>query len=375
MTKSGVTGLEDVVAGTSSICFIDGKEGRLIYRGYNVDDLVQHGASFEEVIYLLYHDQLPSDDQLQAFKQDLFARSFLSTEMINILKQFVPRQSPMAALRSAVSLLQNETSGGQVGVEQEQQNGLTLVAQIPTLVAAIGRLSAEEDVLPPQEHLSLAANFLYMLQGQEPDALHEETMNVALILHADHEFNASTFAARVTAATKSDIYSAITSAVGTLKGPLHGGANEAVMRLLLEIGDVEQVERVIQDKLARKQKISGFGHRVYKTMDPRAVHLKKLSRRLAEQSGDTKWFDMTEEIEKVVFREKGLYPNVDLYSASTYHMMGIDLALFTPIFAVSRMAGWTAHVLEQYANNRLIRPASVYTGEFDRQYIPMDHRS
>jgi citrate synthase len=303
-----VMGLEDIVAGASDICFIDGKEGRLIYSGYNVNDLIDNNASFEEVVYILHHHEPPTVEELEAFKKTLFEEYSLPDELV---------------------------------------------------------------VMKPKKDLSYASNLMYMLQGKEPDELEERAMNVALILHADHEFNASTFAARVTTATESDIYSAITSAVGTLKGPLHGGANEAVMRLLLEIGNINNIEEKVHDMLSKKVKISGFGHRVYKTMDPRAIHLKKFSKELSEKYGSSKWYEMTEKLEEVVFKAKGLYPNVDLYSASTYYVMGIELDLFTPIFAVSRMSGWTAHVLEQYQNNRIIRPTSIYTGSTNRSYVPI----
>jgi citrate synthase len=373
--KEFVAGLEDVIAGESSICFIDGKEGRLVYAGYNIDDLIANNASFEEVIYLLHHNELPTVDQLNAFKRTIFEESRISDELVDMMKKTATKAVPMAALRSGVSLLQNyDPEPEETSYESQKRKALRLVAKLPTLVAAIGRIREGKEVIQPKENLSYAANFMYMLQGKEPGELEERTMNIALILHADHEFNASTFAARVTAATESDIYSAITSAVGALKGPLHGGANEAVMRLLLEIGELNKVEEVIEDKLVNKVKISGFGHRVYKTMDPRAKHLKRLSQELGEKYGNTKWYDMTNKLQEVVTSKKGLYPNVDLYSASTYYVMGIDLELFTPIFAVSRISGWTAHVLEQYRNNRIIRPASIYRGATHRDYVPINQR-
>ncbi|MDQ0338098.1 citrate synthase [Caldalkalibacillus uzonensis] len=376
MSKTNfAAGLEDVIAGTSGICFIDGKEGKLIYSGYSVEDLVKHDASFEEVVYLLHHQQLPTLEQLNAFKQALVEELSLSNNMIELMRSFVPHVSPMVALRSAVSLLQTEDRPvREMDQEDLRSIALRLVAKMPSLVAAIHRIREGQDVLQPDKKLSLAANFLYMLSGQVPEPLEEKTMNIALILHADHEFNASTFAARVTAATESDLYSAVTSAIGTLKGPLHGGANEAVMKLLFEIGDVDNVEAVIQRKLENKVKISGFGHRVYKTMDPRASILKRMSKEIGEKKGNTKWYELTEAVERVVFEKKGLYPNVDLYSASTYYVLGIKMDLFTPIFAVSRIGGWTAHILEQYANNRLIRPLSVYTGHQRREYVPPEQR-
>jgi citrate synthase len=367
-----VMGLEDIVAGTSNICFIDGKEGRLIYSGYNVNDLIDNNASFEEVVYILHHHELPSVEELEAFKETLFQEYSLPDEFVGLLKKVVKNSTPMVALRSGISLLQNyDVDNEAESYESKHKSALRLVAKVSALVAAIGRIRGGKEVLNPKENLSYASNFMYMLQGKEPDELEERVMNIALILHADHEFNASTFAARVTTATESDMYSAITSAVGTLKGPLHGGANEAVMRLLLGIGDINNVEGKVDDMLCKKIKISGFGHRVYKTMDPRAIHLKKLSKDLGEKYGNPKWYEITEKLEEVVFRAKGLYPNVDLYSASTYYVMGIELDLFTPIFAVSRMSGWTAHVLEQYQNNRIIRPTSIYTGPTNCNYVPV----
>jgi citrate synthase len=373
--KDFVAGLEDVIAGTSDICFIDGKEGRLVYSGYNVDDLVNNDASFEEVIYLLHNNRLPNQAELNEFKQKLYQKSFISNEIIDIMKKITANVPPMVALRTCFSLLQGrDLQVNEENYEDIKEEALNLVAKTPTLVAAIDRIHNNQEILQPKENLSLAANFLYMLQGEEPDHLKEKAMNVALILHADHEFNASTFSARVTAATQSDLYSAIVSAVGTLKGPLHGGANEEVMRLLIEIDEPEQVEKVVTEKLDNKVKISGFGHRVYKTMDPRALHLKELSKELGDKYKNTKWYKMTEKLEQVVYNSKKLYPNVDLYSASAYYVMGINIESFTPVFAVSRIAGWTAHVLEQYRNNRLIRPGSVYTGATNLSYTALEKR-
>ncbi|HEY8393833.1 MAG TPA: citrate synthase [Thermaerobacter sp.] len=374
MTQSNPAGLEDVVAGTSEICFIDGKEGRLLYRGFDIRDLAEH-ASFEEVVYLLWHGDLPTRAQLEAFVQQIKAAQALPGQVLELIERIPPATHPMAALRTAVSYL------GTLDPDQEDQSreanlrrATRLVAQFPTLVAAIQRVRQGKEPVAPRRDLSLAANFLYMLRGEEPSPLHAQVMNVALVLHADHELNASTFAARVTAATLSDMYSAITAAIGALKGPLHGGANEQVMRTLLEIGSPEKAEEWVKQALAQKKRIMGFGHRVYKTEDPRATILRRLSQKVAEAAGDTRWFEISRAVEKVVLAEKGLYPNVDFYSASTYYVMGIPFELYTPIFAVSRISGWTAHVLEQYANNRLIRPRAEYVGPTSRQWVPIDQR-
>ncbi|EKP95814.1 MULTISPECIES: citrate synthase [Thermaerobacter] len=374
MTQPNPAGLEDVVAGTSEICFIDGKEGRLLYRGYDVRDLAEH-ASFEEVVYLLWHGRLPNRAQLDAFVQQLRSVQALPGQVLDLIQRIPPATHPMAALRTAVSYL------GTLDPDQEDQSqeanlrrATRLVAQFPTLVAAIERVRQGKEPVAPRRDLPLAANFLYMLRGEEPSPLHAEVMNVALVLHADHELNASTFAARVVAATLSDMYSAITAAVGALKGPLHGGANEQVMRTLLAIGSPDKAEAWVKEALAAKKRIMGFGHRVYKTEDPRATILRRLSRKVAEAAGDTRWFEISQAVEKVVAAEKGLYPNVDFYSASTYYVMGIPFELYTPIFAVSRISGWTAHVLEQFANNRLIRPRAEYTGPTRREWVPLDQR-
>ncbi|ADU51412.1 citrate synthase [Thermaerobacter marianensis DSM 12885] len=374
MTQPNPAGLEDVVAGTSEICFIDGKEGRLLYRGYDVRDLAEH-ASFEEVVYLLWHGRLPNRAELDAFVQQLRSLQALPGQVLDLIQHIPPATHPMAALRTAVSYL------GTLDPDQEDQSqeanlrrATRLVAQFPTLVAAIQRVRQGKEPVAPRRDLSLAANFLYMLRGEEPSPLHADVMNVALVLHADHELNASTFAARVVAATLSDMYSAITAAIGALKGPLHGGANEQVMRTLLEIGSPDKAEAWVKEALAAKRRIMGFGHRVYKTEDPRATILRRLSRKVAEAAGDLRWFEISQAVEKVVTAEKGLYPNVDFYSASTYYVMGIPFELYTPIFAVSRISGWTAHVLEQYANNRLIRPRAEYTGPTRREWVPLEQR-
>ncbi|GIM47146.1 citrate synthase [Collibacillus ludicampi] len=368
-------GLEDVIAGVSEICFIDGDEGRLVYRGYDIHDLVNHQATFEEVVYLLWHGELPNKEQLDAITKDLKENRELHPELVNLLKSLPKDSTPMEVLRTVVSTASmydpdNKDNSREANIRKATR----LVAQIPTIVAYNERLRKGLDVIPPKKDNSLAENFLYMLTGKQPNPLEARAFNIALILHADHEWNASTFAARVTAATLSDMYSAITSAIGTLKGPLHGGANEQVMRMLLEIGEPEKAEEWVKNALANKQKIMGFGHRVYHTEDPRATHLRQMSKELGEREGQTKWFEMSQIIEKVVHEQKGLYPNVDFYSASTYYVMGIDVEIYTPIFACSRISGWTAHVLEQYSNNRLIRPRADYVGVKRRTYVPIEQR-
>ena len=368
-------GLEDIVAATSSICFIDGVQGRLIYCGYDIHDLVN--ATFEEIAYLLYFGRLPNVRELEEFKVDLAAKRRLPKEVLEFLKTVPSNVTPMEALRTAVSELGLYDPDAQLpatDLESDRRKAMRLLAQTATIVAADDRIRHGKEPVSPRADLSHAANFLYMLTGEEPDIEIARIFDICLILHADHELNASTFSARVTAATLSDIHSAVTSAVGTLKGPLHGGANEQVMRMLLKIGDVDHVEEWIKDALARKEKVMGFGHRVYKTMDPRAVHLKKFSQMLCERVGEPKWYLMSEKIEAEVLKQKGLYPNVDFYSASAYYCMRLPIDLFTPIFAVSRVAGWTAHVLEQYANNRLIRPTADYTGPVDVVFKPLAER-
>jgi citrate synthase len=367
-------GLEDVVASTSDICFIDGREGRLVYRGYNVADLAE-STSFEEVVYLLWKGDLPNRSQLDVLRQELTASAKLSEPVQRLLQSLPHDTHPMDALRTAVSLAGiYDPDGNAMTDEANHRKAVRLVAQVPTMVAAFDRIRHGHAPVDPDPSLSLAENFLYMLRGQRPKPLHARVFNTALILHADHELNASTFSARVTAGTLSDIYSAITSAIGTLKGPLHGGANEQVMYMLQKIGTVENARPWIEAALARKEKIMGFGHRVYRTEDPRAVILRRLSKEVGEDAGDLKWYHMLNEVREAIMSAKKLYPNVDLYSGSVYAQMGIPTDIFTPVFAVSRIAGWTAHVLEQYAHNRLIRPRAEYTGPTHRQFIPLDQR-
>ena len=357
-------GLEDVVAATSSICYLDGDRGVLAYYGYDIHDLAR-GATFEEVCYLLWHGRLPQRAELGDLQSQLVAGRQLEEPILRLMKQ-LPASDGMDSLRTLTSALgQYDRDAADSSPQANYRKAVRLTAQIASLVATYGRLQAGGGPIQPDPALGHAANFLYMLTGNRPNALAIRAFDIALVLHADHELNASTFAARVAAATLTDLHSAIVGAIGTLKGPLHGGANADVMRLLIEIGQDSTPERIddaIRSKLARKVKIPGFGHRVYRTEDPRATHLRRMSKELGERAGNTRWFEMSQRIEQLVTGEKKLYPNVDFYSASTYYTLGIPIDLFTPIFAVSRVSGWTAHCLEQYANNRLIRPRTDYIG-------------
>jgi citrate synthase len=367
-------GLEDVVIATSEICFIDGQQGRLLYRGYDIDDLAAR-STFEEVIYLLWYGALPSKKELAAHIKTLARARRLPPRLIALLKDLPRRTIPMEVLRTGVSALSafdpDERDNSR---EATLRKATRLAAQMPTLMAAWERIRRGKPPLPPQPRLSLAANFLYMLSGKPPSPLAAKTFDVALILHADHEFNASTFAARVTAATLSDLHSAVTAAIGALKGPLHGGANEQVMGMVEQIREPARAEAWVRKALADKVRIPGFGHRVYRVEDPRAKHLRRLATELGQQAGDTRAVQILDTVGRVVTAEKRIYPNVDLYSGAAYQAMGIAKDQFTPIFAISRIAGWAAHVLEQHAHNRLIRPRAEYTGPTSATYVPIDQR-
>jgi citrate synthase len=367
-------GLEGIVAAQSSISDVNGEEGKLIYAGYDIHDLAQH-ATFEEVIYLLWALKLPTSSELDQLKSQLNSETRLPAEVIELIRWIPKTANPMEMLRTVVSGLGlYDPDGADNSLEANVRKAVRLTAKFPTIVTTFQRVRNGLEPVHPREGLSLAANFLYTLNGKEPDEVATRTMDVAFVLHADHELNASTFAARVTAATLSDMYSAIASAIGTLKGPLHGGANEGVIKNLLEIGSVEAVEPWVKNAFANKQKIMGFGHRVYRTVDPRATHLAEMSRKLGERTGETKWYEMSRKMEEVVMREKHLNANVDFYSASTYYALGVPTDLFTPIFACSRISGWTAHVLEQFRNNRLIRPRADYIGPRGLKYVPIEER-
>jgi citrate synthase len=370
-------GLEDVVAASSAICYLDGDRGVLAYYGYDIHDLAR-GVSFEEVCYLLWHGRLPNRAELGDLQSQLASARPLSEPILRLMKQ-LPASDGMDMLRTLTSALgQYDPETGDNSQAANYRKAVRLTAQLGSLVATYGRMKAGGGPIQPDPALGHAANFLYMLTGNRPAALSVHAFDVALVLHADHELNASTFAARVAAATLTDMYSAIVGAIGALKGPLHGGANADVMRLLIDIGPEappERIDEAIRGRLAKKVKIPGFGHRVYHTEDPRATHLRKMSKELGERAGNTRWFEMSQRIEAVVKGEKKLNPNVDFYSASTYYTLGIPIDLFTPIFAVSRISGWTAHCLEQYANNRLIRPRTDYIGpQYPQTVLPLEQR-
>lgn len=373
-------GLDGVYIDESAISFIDGAKGQLIYAGYDIRELAGK-ASFEEVTYLLWHGELPSRTQLEEFRRQL-APNFTLPEAVYQLFRALPEDTdPMLALHSAVALL-GSLDGAANGVDTEnvQRIGRLLLPQFPLLVAAFQRIRNGQDPVQPRSDLSVAGNFLYTLTGEEPTEAATNVMDVALVLHAEHGSNASTFVARATASTLTDVYSAIGAAVGALKGPLHGGANTAVMNALEKIGSVEGVEQYVLDVLGTPGgRVMGFGHRVYKVLDPRAVILKDVSRALAEESGDSKWFEMSLEMERIMDREmakkgKEVKPNVDFFSASVYRMLGFPADMYTPIFAVARIAGWMAHLYEQYADNRLMRPRLVYTGPTGKEFTPVDER-
>jgi citrate synthase len=366
-------GLEDVVVGPSGISSII--DDVLTYRGYSIDDLTDNATCFEEIVYLLWQGRLPKRDELDALKKAITDGATVPKEVLDIVRSFPKTANPMDVLRTAVSALGiYDPESAANTAEANLHKATRLQGQIATLIAAFERLRNGQEPLAPKAGLTLAGNFLYMFKGTEPNEVEVKGFEKALILHADHEFNASTFAARQTASTLSDMHSCITSAIGTLKGPLHGGANTAVMAMLKEVGTAENAEPWIKDALKNKKKIMGFGHRVYENGDPRAKHLRQMSKELAERTGDPKWYQMSIKIDEVVKAEKGLLTNVDFYSASTYHYMGIPGDQFTPIFALSRISGWAAHVMEQLANNRLIRPRAEYTGPAAQKYVPVDKR-
>jgi len=368
------TGLRGVVAASSSIGDVNGEKGELIYQGLNIHDLATK-STFEEVVFLLWNGRLPNRAELDDLKKNL-ASSYEIPEWIRGPIEYFPKKAePMDTLRTAVSALAFfDEEARDLSREASIRVATRLTARFPTIVAAIDRARNGKAPIKPNPNLNIATNFLYMLKGELPNEFDAHVMDVALILQADHELNASTFTARVVAGTLADMYSAVTAALGALSGPLHGGANTAVMKMLLEIGSLDRVESFVREALANKRKIMGWGHAVYRTDDPRATHLRKLSKEMGERKGDTKWYDMTAKVEEVMKREKGLLPNVDAYSASTYYMMGIPLDLYTPIFAISRISGWTAHILEQYENNKLIRPRAEYVGPRNVPYVPIDER-
>ena len=368
-------GLEGVIANESALSDVQGKEGKLSYLGYTIDELVEH-TTFEEVMYLLHRGALPNRAQLDTFTKQLRDQRGLPQGVIDFLKGAPKDAGPMDVIRTGVSMLGlYDTRGGDQDRELNEERSMSICAKIPLIIAAFHRFREGKEMVEPRQDLGEAAHFLYLISGEEPGVEAAKTLDVAYIIHADHGMNASTFSARVTIATLSDMYSAITSAVGTLKGPLHGGANEGVIHMLEEIGSEDKVDAYVAGKLERKEKIMGIGHRVYKTLDPRAPHLQKMAIKLTEELGEPKWIRMSERIATIMRETKGLNANVDFYSASVYYSLGIPTDLFTPIFAISRAAGWTAQVLEQLDDNRLYRPLTDYIGENERPPIaPIDER-
>jgi citrate synthase len=369
-------GLEGVVAAKSEICFIDGVAGRLVYRGYEIADLVEN-TSFEEVAHLLWLGKLPNRAELTQLHNQILSAEPLPRHVMAILEALPPQTQPMDALRtccSALSSIDPDLNCDAKDGEANFRKAIRLTAQFPTIVTAFHRLRHRQRPVMPDASFGIAGNFLYMMTGAKPHETLVRVMDAALVLHAEHGMNASTFAARVTTATQADMHAAITAAIAALKGPLHGGANQDVMELLLECGDVASAVQRVRDMLASGQKVPGFGHRVYRTFDPRATFLRKMSKQLGEAAGNTRWYEMSEAIIPVVRETKGKDPNVDFFSASAYYTMGIPLDLFTPIFAIARVAGWTAHVMEQQRNNRIIRPTDDYTGPLGLKVLPIDSR-
>ncbi len=365
-------GLEGVTANESALSKVEGQEGLLSYLGYSINDLVEN-CSFEEVTHLLHRGKLPSASELAAFEKELRSQRQLPQGVIDFLKAAPKDANPMDVLRTAVSMLGLHDSRAKIGEPDQDANrevAISLVAQSPIIVAYYHRARQGLDLPPVRDDLSEAGHFLYLMSGEEPSEAATKTLDIAYTLHADHGMNASTFSARVTIATLSDFYSAMTSAIGTLKGPLHGGANEGVIKMLQEIGDLESVDAYVEDCLTHKKKIMGIGHRVYKVLDPRAPHLQKMAIKLTEELGETKWIDMSERIATIMRERKGLNANVDFYSATVYYSLDIPTDLFTPIFAIARMSGWTAQVLEQLEDNRLYRPLTKYVGPAELSPVP-----
>lgn len=371
-------GLEGVIAAESALTFIDGQKGVLAYVGIPIEELTDH-STFEETAFLLLHQRLPKKSELAEFQAQLAQQRALPAAIGDLLKRLPRQAAPMSLLRTAISAVGHyDAAPGDVTPEALRNKAIQLIAQMATITAAIGRWRKGEEPIAPDAKLSHAANFLYMLTGKKPTDEAVRVFDVALILHADHEFPASTFASLVVASTLSDVYSSICAALGALKGPLHGGANEQVIRMILEIGDPAKAETYTRERLTRREKIMGFGHRVYKTYDPRAQILKRYSQKLAEQTHDTRWFEIEEIVEKTVIDAlggRGIFPNVDFYSATVYYYLGIEPELYTPIFAVSRISGWMAHIMEYLRDNRLFRPTTHYIGPPIGHYTPSEQRT
>jgi len=373
-SSAGAAGLRGVVAAQSAIGDVNGEQGILIYQGYDIHDLAEH-STFEETIFLLWNGRLPKQDELEALTADLRANYEAPAEVLEMMKRFPKEANPMDVLRTAVSSLDfyDEESHG-TDRESAVRAAINITGQIGTIAAAWDRIRNGNEPIAPDQNLSIAENFLYMLRGEKPEADEARIFDVCLILHADHELNASTFTTRVVAGTLAGMYGAVTAGIAALAGPLHGGANTNVMKMLISIGDLDKVDAWVDTALEEKRKIMGIGHAVYKTEDPRATWLRRYSKQMADKKGEQKWYDMSQRIEQLMHEKKGMYPNVDFYSASTYYLMGIPLDLFTPIFAVSRISGWTGHILEQYHNNKLIRPRAEYIGARDQKYVAIGDR-
>jgi len=373
-STAATAGLRGVVAAQSAIGDVNGEQGILIYQGYDIHDLAEN-STFEEVVFLLWNGRLPKSDELADLKAQFQANYEIPAEVLEMMRTFPKDAEPMDILRTAVSALDFYDKQGH-GTDRENavNTAIKLTAQMGTIVTAWERIRTDKDVVAPDKSLSIAENFLYTLRGEKAEADEAHMFDVALILHADHELNASTFTTRVVAGTLADMYGAVTAGIAALAGPLHGGANTNVMKMLKEIGSEENIDSWLDKALEEKRKIMGIGHAVYKTEDPRATWLRKFSKQLGEKKGDSSWFNMSQKIEKAMLDRKGMYPNVDFYSASAYYLMDIPLDQFTPIFAVSRISGWTAHILEQYGNNKLIRPRAKYIGERDVKYTPIEQR-
>lgn len=373
-TSAAAGGLRGVVAAQSKMSKVNGEEGKLIYQGYDIHDLAEN-STFEETVFLLWNERLPKKDELEMLKTELRANYEVPSELIVFMKHFPHEAAPMDVLRTCVSTLAfYDKEGINTDLDSAKKAAVKLTAQFPTIVAAWERIRNDQEPVHPDTDLDIAENFLYMMRGEKPDPSEARMLDICLILHADHGFNASTFTTRVISGTLADMYGAVTGGIAALAGPLHGGANTAVMKSLKEIGEVDNVESWLENKLANKEKVMGMGHAVYKTEDPRATWLRKFSEKMGEVTGDNKWFEMSKKLEDLMKEKKGLNPNVDFYSASTYYMMGIPLDLYTPIFAISRISGWAGHILEQYAENKLIRPSADYVGNWDMKYVPIEER-
>jgi citrate synthase len=371
---SAEKGLREVVASETRVSDIDGAAGKLWYCGYEIGDLAEH-ATFEETVYLLHHVRLPNQQELDEITEFLGSERELAPFLMGLMPTLAQVSSPMSMLRTGVSAASAyDPDGWDETPEAQYRKALRLIAKTSTLIAAYHRMRTMQEVVRPNPKLSHTANFLHMLLGVEPDPDDAAALDITFTVYADHTTNASTFAARIIASTLSDMFSAITGAIAALKGPLHGGANEESMKMLEEVGTPTRAEAYVRDRLARHEKIMGFGHAVYTTMDPRATVLKKLSLEVCERAGNTSWYEISEAIEKTTFEQKGLYPNVDFYAATVFHTLGIPTDLMTPVFASARMAGWTAHVREQYADNKVIRPGSAYIGPKNQHWVPIDER-